>query len=72
MQKMQNDPSSSRLITEKRKVSEAEAPGVGTSVRGKRSKTSKNHPKTIKPSAARGNFESDDSKWPDYFKEVSI
>ncbi|KAH9001463.1 P-loop containing nucleoside triphosphate hydrolase protein [Lactarius akahatsu] len=65
-----------RLITGKRKVdaAEAEVPSVGTS-RGKKSKTSKNHPETGKPSAAQGNSKSnsqDDSKWPDYFKEVSI
>ncbi|KAH9079220.1 P-loop containing nucleoside triphosphate hydrolase protein [Lactarius deliciosus] len=61
-----------RLTTGKRKVSEAEVSSVGTS-RGKKSKTSKNHPETGKPSAAQGNSKSnsqDDSKWPDYFKEI--
>lgn len=64
------DPSSSRLANGKRKVSEAEAPSVSTSAREKRSKATKNHPETGNPSRAGGNFE--DSKWPDYFKEVSI
>ncbi|KAH9048489.1 P-loop containing nucleoside triphosphate hydrolase protein [Lactarius hengduanensis] len=61
-----------RLITGKRKVAEAEVPSVGTS-RGKKSKTSKNHPEAGKPSVAQGNSKSnsqDDSKWPDYFKEA--
>lgn len=64
------DPSSSRLTSGKRKVSEAEAPSVSTSARGKRSKATKNHLETGKPSTDGGSF--DDSKWPDYFKEVSI
>ncbi|KAH9060057.1 P-loop containing nucleoside triphosphate hydrolase protein [Lactarius vividus] len=58
------------LTIGKRKV--ADAPSVGTS-RGKKSKTSKNHPETGKSSAAQGNSKSnsqDDSKWPDYFKEL--
>ena len=55
-------------ISGKRKVAEAEAPSVGTSTRGKKSKTSKNQ-ETGKPSGAR---ETDDSKWPDCFKEVSV
>jgi len=70
---MQRDPGSSRLISGKRKV--AEVPSVSESVRGKKSKTGKSHPETGKPSAARGDLKSnskDDSKWPDYFKEVSV
>ncbi|KAF8275225.1 DEAD/H helicase [Lactarius quietus] len=67
---MQGDPSSSRLITGKRKETEAEAASVSTSVRGKRSKPSRDHQETRKPSAAQGNFKCDDSKWPDYFKDA--